>query len=379
MSESRHPTVAEIAFVLEEWAPPGTAQSYDNVGLQIGRPTQTVRKAVIALDCTPAVVQQAKDWGADLVITHHPLLFRPLDTLTDAGLVSATALALAESRIALYAAHTNLDAARDGVSFALAHALGLEDIRFLQPLDEEVLQKLVVFVPVEDADRVRRAMADVGAGRIGAYEGCAFETRGTGHFRPTTYADPHIGTAGGGPEQVDEVRIEMEVASWRLPAVLEAMRDTHPYEEVAYDLIPVKQPYRDAGIGTIGTLPTPEVLSRFLSRVSDRLKTPALRYVGDELTRVRTVAVCGGSGSEFTRTAIRAGADAFVTADITYHRYFDALGTDGMPRIALVDAGHYETEVVTEGMLREYLFDRFRAVEWRVASAPTSPVRTFVR
>jgi dinuclear metal center YbgI/SA1388 family protein len=378
MTESRLPTVADVARAIEEWAPPGSAQPYDNVGLQVGRRDRAVRRAVVALDCTPGVVRQAKDLGAELVVSHHPLLFRPARSVTGGDLVGATVLALAESGIALYSAHTNLDSARDGVSFALARQIGLEGVRFLQPLGGDVLSKLVVFVPGSHAEAVRTALADAGAGRIGAYDGCAFESRGTGHFRPTDDADPFIGRAGGPAEQVEEVRLETEVASWRLDTVLAAMREAHPYEEVAYDVVPVRQPYRCAGLGAIGTLPAAEPLYAFLSRVAERLGVRSLRHTGAASDAVRTVAVCGGSGSDLIPVAIAAGADAYVTADVTYHRFFDALGPDGSPRLMLVDAGHWETEAVAERILRDYLAARFDAVDWHLASAPTTPVRTFL-
>jgi len=372
------PTVADIASAIEEWAPPGSAQSYDNVGLQVGRADRTVSRAVIALDCTPSVVREAREAGAELVVSHHPLLFRPLKRLAAGDLVAETALSLAEAGIALYSAHTNLDVARGGVSFALARQLGLEDVRFLQPLDGDVLRKLVVFVPASHSDQVREAVARAGAGRIGAYEGCAFESPGTGHFRPSKGANPFIGEAGGPAEQVEEVRLEMEVPSWLLSRVLVALSEAHPYEEIAYDIVPVRQAYRNAGLGAVGTLPGAEPLFAFLSRVTERLGIPALRHTGAASDAVRTVAVCGGSGSDLVPAAIAAGADAFVTADVTYHRFFDVLGPDGAPRIMLVDAGHYETEAVAERLLHGFLSERFENVDWRIASAPTSPVRTFV-
>jgi len=372
------PTVAEIAAAVEDWAPPGSAKSYDNVGLQVGRSDRTVSRAVIALDCTPAVVREAREMGAELVVSHHPLLFRPLKRLVEGDLVAETTLSLAEAGIALYSAHTNLDAARDGVSFALAREIGLQDLRFLQPLDGDVLRKLVVFVPASHSDQVREALSSAGAGRIGAYEGCAFESPGTGHFRPSAGANPFIGEAGGPAEQVEEVRLEMEVPAWLLPRALAALSEAHPYEEIAYDVVPVRQEYRNAGLGAVGMLPEAEPLFAFLSRVAERLGVPALRHTGAARDSVRTVAVCGGSGSDLVPAAIAAGADAYVTADVTYHRYFDVLGPDGAPRIMLVDAGHYETEAVAERVLHGFLSGRFADVEWRIASAPTTPVRTFV-
>ena len=369
--------LAAVAAALEAWAPPGSAQSYDNVGLQVGDARRPVRRALLALDLTPAVVEEAREAGADLIITHHPLLFRPLKRLTADGFVSSLALRLAEAGIALYSIHTNLDSAPGGVSFALAEHLGLRDVRFLDPF-EDSLYKLATFVPADAFEAVREALAEAGAGRIGAYEACAFATSGEGFFRPTEHANPTIGEAGGPLERVEEMRLEVEVARWDLGRVVGALKAAHPYEEVAYDVYPIAQTYSQAGLGAVGTLPEPEPLDAFLRRVAERLEAGSLRYSGDPDARVETVAVCGGAGSSFTGRALRAGADAYVTADVTYHTFFDVLGTDGRPRMALIDAGHYETEALTEALLRDWLAARFPSVDWRRTRHRTSPMRTFV-
>ncbi|AEN73710.1 NGG1p interacting factor 3 protein, NIF3 [Rhodothermus marinus SG0.5JP17-172] len=372
-----YPTVREIAAALEAWAPPGSAQSYDNVGLQVGDPEQPVRRALLALDLTPAVLEEARALEAELIITHHPLLFRPLRQLTPDGLVSSLALRLAASGIALYSIHTNLDAAPGGVSFALAEHLGLKDVQFLAKM-EQALYKLVTFVPASHFEQVREALAEAGAGRIGNYEACAFATRGTGYFRPGDMARPFIGEPGK-LESAEELRLEVEVARWDLPRVLAAMRAAHPYEEVAYDVYPVEQPYTRAGLGAIGRLEKPEPLRDFLQRVAERLQTDSLRYVGDPDASVETVAVCGGAGADLIGRALSAGADAYVTADLTYHRFFEVLDNDGRPRMALIDAGHYETEALTEALLATWLQQRFPTVDWKRTTIRTSPVRTFIR
>lgn len=377
MAEATFPTVREIAEALEAWAPPGSAQSYDNVGLQVGDPEQTVQRALLALDLTPAVVEEAQNLKAELIITHHPLLFRPLRQLTPHSLVSSLALRLAAAGIALYSIHTNLDAAPGGVSFALATQLGLQDVQFLAKM-EQALYKLVTFVPVSHFDQVREALAQAGAGRIGNYEACAFASRGTGYFRPGDMARPFIGEPGK-LESAEELRLEVEVARWDLPRVLAAMRAAHPYEEVAYDVYPVEQPYTRAGLGAIGRLAKPEPLRDFLQRVAERLQTDSLRYTGDLEAPVEMVAVCGGAGADLIGRALAAGADAYVTADVTYHRFFDVLDVAGRPRMALIDAGHYETEALTEALLATWLQERFPSVTWQRTTVRTSPVRTFIR
>jgi dinuclear metal center YbgI/SA1388 family protein len=370
------PTIHKITAALENWAPPGSAQDYDNVGLQVGDASREVETALLALDMTPDVLEEADAAGADLVITHHPLLFRPLRGVTADGYVSRLALRLAERGIALYSIHTNLDAARDGVSFALGERLGLENVDFLTA-EDDALYKLVTFVPTDDFAEVHEALAEAGAGRIGDYEACAYAIDGTGYFRPGAGTDPHIGTAGGDLETVAERRIEMEVPRWNLGTVLGALDEAHPYEEVAYDVYPVDQPATQAGLGAIGRLPEAEPLSAFLDRVSGRLDAPTLRYAGDPDATVERVAVCGGAGSDLVGDAQAQGADAFVTADVTYHEFFEVLGADGRAEMAFVDAGHYETEALTEALLRDWLAERFSGVTFRRTETHTSPMRHY--
>ena len=372
------PTIDAIASTLAAWAPPGSAQSYDNVGLQVGDAMRSVERALIALDCTSDVIDEARAQNAQLIITHHPLLFKPLKAVTAGAGPSGLALRLAEAGIALYSIHTNLDAAREGVSFMLARQLGLEEVDYMEGLPE-ALYKLVTFVPSPQADDVHEALAMAGAGQIGRYEACAFRSQGVGYFRPGEDADPHVGAAGGPMETVEEIRLEMEVPRWARGRILEALRSAHPYEEVAYDLYPVDQSYRDAGLGTVGHLAKAEPLETFLGRVARALDAESLRYAGDPDAMIRRVAVCGGAGSSFVGRALKAGADAYVTSDVSYHTFFDVLDARGRPQVAFVDAGHYETEAAAEDLLLEHLQDAFPSVTWRRTATRTSPVRTFVR
>lgn len=268
----RFPAISDIGEALEAWAHPEWAESYDNVGLQVGDPSRRVQCGLMALDCTPAILEEAARIGAELIITHHPLLFHPLRNVTPVTFPSNLALRLAEARIALYSIHTNLDAAPGGVSIALAQQLGLEEIRFLT----------------------------------------------------------------------------------------------------------LREDGEAAGLGAIGQCTAPMPLRDLLRTVAERLSAPSLRYAGDLEAIIRTVAVCGGSGSAFTRDALRAGADAYVTADVTYHKFFDVLNNGGKPRMALIDAGHYETEVHAEELVRQWLANRFPEVSWQRATSSTNPVRTFV-
>jgi dinuclear metal center YbgI/SA1388 family protein len=367
-------TVRQIIAHLDRWAPPADKADYDNVGLQVGDPEAEASRVLVALDLTDEVLDEAERIGADLVVTHHPLLFRPLKALTPQSMSGRLALRLAQKGIAYYTSHTNLDAQHGGVSFALAERLGVGDLSVLAPAKNDQV-KLVTFVPQDAADRVREAMAEAGAGHIGDYTGCAFTSDGTGHFTPGDDANPAIGEAGGPAERVEEVRIEVEVGRGRLPGVLAAMREAHPYETPAFDVYALETTGTRVGFGAVGdleeTLPMPE----FLTIVAERLHAGALRWAGDERRFVRRVAVCGGSGSSLIGAARRAGADAFVTADLTYHQYFDA--AEGRP-MALVDAGHYETERVTERLLVGELRRAFPDLDVVRTERWTGPMRTFM-
>ncbi|MBE2187135.1 MAG: Nif3-like dinuclear metal center hexameric protein [Rhodothermales bacterium] len=369
-------TVRDLIRFLDGWAPPALQQPYDNTGLQVGNPDAEIAGAVVALDLTHAVLDEAKAQGANVVVTHHPLLFKPVKRLAPGPGPSGLAYRLAAEGIAHVAAHTNLDAIDGGVSFALAEDLGLEDVRLLDGFAGQTV-KLAVFVPESHAEAVREALAEAGAGRAGRYDACAFATPGTGTFRPLDGADPFVGTVGA-LERVDEIRLEAEVLRARLPQVLAAMRAAHPYEEVAFDVYPVERVSDSVGFGAIGTLPEAEAGAAFLARVAERLGERALRYAGDLARPVRRVAVCGGAGVDLAGKAMAAGADAYVTADVTYHRFFDVLDGAGRPAMLLVDALHYATERCAERLLADTLAAAFPSTTFRRTEIRTAPVKTFV-
>ena len=368
--------IQEITKSLETWAPRGSQQSYDNVGLHVGNPDATINKCLIALDLTPAVINEAVQHKAQLIITHHPLIFRPLKRVVQHEWHGSLIHSLIANDIGLYCIHTNLDTAYQGVSFALAKQLSLEKVSFLRPTEGAIL-KLVTFVPLNHLDLVRKALAHAGAGHIGHYEGCAFTAEGTGFFTPSSSANPTIGEAGGKEESVKEARIEVEVQRWSLQQVIKALQQSHPYEEVAYDVYSVNNKDTRTGMGAIGELSTTETLSQFLTRVSGTLSTPALRFTGNLDSKIKKVAVCGGAGSDLIDDALQAGADAYVTSDITYHRYFEVLDNAGNPKMALINAGHYETEACAESMLQSWLQDRFSSVVFLKTTLKTSPVKTY--
>jgi dinuclear metal center YbgI/SA1388 family protein len=363
-------TVADIERFFEEWSPRWTAWERDNVGLQVGDRSKAVRKILVALDVTEEVIAEALTKRVDLIVSHHPLLFRPPSSITTSDAVGKKVLSLAEKRIALFSAHTNLDFARDGVSFALARVLGLINIRFLSPLKDSLV-KLAVFVPEEHVEQVADAMAKAGGGIIGNYTSCSFRIKGRGTFRGTDAAKPFVGRAQR-LESVDEVRLEMILPRARVQAVTAAMKAAHPYEEVAYDVYTLENPNPNFGMGALGELSHPMSLKSFLSKVKKALNAESVRYAGNPRRNVRRVAVCGGSGSDLLDEAMAAGADVFVTADVRYHTFHAAKG-----RIALVDAGHWETEHVVlpsiEGRLRDVIRSSGETIRVFISEHSTNP------
>ena len=330
-------TLGKFQHLLEEWIPPATAWKGDNCGIQVGRTRSEIRNILLALDATIEVAHEAAARNANLIITHHPLLFHPLRSLTEESREGHIAIYLAEREINLYAAHTNLDCVRGGVSFVMASLLGLHGVRTLSPLTD-TLVKVAVFVPSSHLEKVAKAMHDAGGGRFTNYEECSFRSEGIGTFKGMDGAKPFIGTKGI-LEKTPEVKLEMPVETWNLRAVMAAMLREHPYEEVAYNVSPLQNENTEYGLGAIGEFLKPIPQEKLLSLVKKVFGTPFLRYTGKTTRMVKKIAVCGGAGGELVSEAIRQNADAFITADLKYHGFQDAERD-----IFLIDAGHFETE-----------------------------------
>lgn len=363
-------TVKDVESIMEQWAPRWIAWERDNVGLQVGDRSAPVRRILLCLDVTEEVVAEAVSLKTDLIISHHPLLFRPASSVTSSEAVGRMILKLARSGIALYSAHTNLDFTQDGVSVTLARTLGLQNIRFLAPLTG-YQAKIAVFVPSQSVQAVRDAMASAGAGVIGDYSKCSFQIKGQGTFLGSENSKPSVG-AKGKLESVEEVRLEMILPRASIPAVTAAMKSAHPYEEVAYDIYPLDNESVEFGMGAIGELRAAVPLRTFLKNIRKALKAEGLRVSGNPAKRVKTIAVCGGSGSDLIPQAIRSKVDAFVTADIRYHAFHEA------GDLALIDAGHWETEVpvlsVIRSRLTDALEDRRENIHVSITKIKTSPI-----
>jgi len=333
-------TVADWMDLVDGQWPWASAQSWDNVGLQVGDPADGVSRVLVSLDVTMAVVEEAASQPGTLILAHHPLLFRPLEALTPATASGRTALAAARAGVSVAAAHTNLDIATDGTgtSDPVLTALDLIDVAPLTTQPDGDRVKLVTFVPPEDLEAVIDAVTATGAGTIGDYTRCTFATRGTGTFRPGARSSPHLGSAGQ-DQAVDEWRLEVLVERGGMAAAVAALESAHPYEEVAFDLVPLL-PAPRAAIGRIGRLRQPASLTTVARRLRDHLPSPHLRAAGDPDRLIEVVATVGGAGDSLVGEALAAGADCFVTGDLRHHVTLDAVA-DGL---ALIDAGHHAVE-----------------------------------
>ncbi len=368
------PTVHDLAQLLEAAAPLAYQESYDNAGLQCGDPRAEITGVLLTLDCTPAVVAEAVRRGCNVVVAHHPVIFRPLQRLTGANEVEQTIMAALKNDVAIYAAHTNLDHVRGGVNDKLAEKLGLTKTRILAPQSGR-LARLVTYVPnrpedqtADVAGRVLGALYAAGAGQVGRYSECSFRTDGLGTFTPGAGTQPAIG-AENRPEAVPETRLEVLLPLHRQAAVLGALRRAHPYEEVAYELIKLENAHQDVGAGLVGELPQALAPAAFRARLKERLRVPVVRFTAFEKD-IKTVALCGGAGAFLIAQARAAGADAYVTGDVKYHEFFGAGG-----RLMLCDVGHFESEQFTGEVFRDLLLAGFgRTFAVLFADTPTNPV-----
>jgi dinuclear metal center YbgI/SA1388 family protein len=366
-------TLADVLALMEQWYPARWADDWDSVGLVCGDPDQRVARVLLAVDPVSAVVDEAVAMDADLLVVHHPLFLKGTTSVAATTPKGRVVHRLLGNGTALFTAHTNADAPAGGVSEAIAQALGLQDVRPLEPDPTEPLLKLTVFVPVTHADVVRRALAQAGAGRIGDYDSASFTSSGQGRFRPLAGANPAIGTVGD-LETVEEVRLEAVVRPGVVGEVLAAMRATHPYEEPAYDVVavvPSDEPHR--GSGRVGALPDPVSLRAFAALVAERLRPSAhgVRVAGSPDQQVRTVALCGGSGDFLLDAARASGADVYLTSDLRHHPASEFREAGGC---ALVDVAHWSAEwtwlPVLHARLTEALGD---TVEVVVSTTPTDP------
>lgn len=360
-------TIGEVLAELEQLAPPMLQESYDNAGLIVGQRETQATGAILCLDSTEAVIDEAINKKCNLVIAHHPIVFGGLKRFNGSSYVERVVMKAIKHDIAIYAAHTNLDNVPLGVNKRICDTIGLQHTRILAP-KRELLKKLFVFCPTANATEVRQAMFAAGAGHIGNYDECSFNSEGTGTFRGGEGTNPFVGQQGDQHHEA-ELKIEVIVPAWAERAVVRAMVAAHPYEEVAYDLVPLGNALQTVGAGMVGELPEKMSELDFLNHLKAAMQTDCVRYTPLRNKPVKTVAVCGGAGSFLLSKAIAAQADVFVTGDFKYHQFFDAEG-----KLVIADIGHFESEQFTMHLFRDLLTKKFPTFALHLTNVNTNPV-----
>lgn len=362
--------INEIIAMLDLLAPPVFQESYDNAGLICGNGNWECSGILVALDATEPIIEEAVAKGCNLVVAHHPIVFGGLRKITGRNYVEKTVIRAIKQDVAIFAIHTNLDNVRNGVNGRIASLLGLEQTRILLP-KTGLLRKLVSFVPIAYLDKVREALFAAGAGNIGAYSECSFAASGTGTFKAGAGTAPFVGQSGLRHNEA-EIRLEMIYPAFRETAVVQALIDSHPYEEVAYDLIALGNDYQEVGSGMIGQLAHSLSETEFLELLKTRFRVPVVRHSPPLNRSIQRVAVCGGAGSFMISNALQLNADAYVTADLKYHEFFDANG-----RILLADVGHFESEQYTVDLLYDILAEKFPTFAVFKTGVITNPVNYY--
>ena len=350
-----------VMNALDKAAPRHLAESWDTIGLMVGSPAQTVEKIFVCLDISEETVGQAIAKGCDMMVSHHPLFFKPLKNIRTDLPQGKLLQKIIQADMSVFSAHTNLDIAAGGVNDVLAARIGLQNTKDFVVTQEEALLKLVVFVPKAQAELVKRALGRAGAGQIGQYEDCMFSVPGTGQFLPMEGSQPFCGTKGK-MEIVEEIRIETVFPAARQRQIVRELLAVHPYEEPAYDLYPLKNTGEIFSLGRIGELPEVLTVEAFAESVKKALPSKSLRYVSAGARRIKRVALCSGSGAEFISKAAFMGADVYVTGDVRYHEAQKARES-GMH---LIDAGHFGTEMPVVNVLAAYLQKESQAGGWNV-------------
>jgi len=362
--------ISDITAELEKVAPSSLQEDYDNSGLITGEADTLITNALVCLDCTEAIIDEAIRSNCNLVIAHHPIVFKGLKRLNGNNYVERTIIKAIRNHIAIYAIHTNLDNVfYQGVNTKIAEKLGLQSCKILNT-KEGKLAKLVTFVPVAYADLVRNALFEAGTGQIGNYDACSFNTEGIGTFRGNEQSNAFVGKKGELHSE-SETRIETIFPLYLKSKILTALSTAHPYEEVAYDITLLQNSWQVAGSGMIGELPMALPSEEFLELLKRNMQTGVIKYT-PFANVIKRIAICGGSGSFLLRKAIQAGADAFVTSDFKYHDFFDAES-----KLMICDIGHYESEQFTPELIIEILRKKFVTFAPVLTKTNTNPVNYY--
>jgi dinuclear metal center YbgI/SA1388 family protein len=363
-------TVNDITRAIEDFAPLSLQESYDNAGLITGSPEKKVTKALLTLDATEEVVQEAIKLKAQMIIAHHPIVFGGLKKFNGKNYVERAVIKAIKNDIAIYAAHTNLDNVKQGVNHIIANKLGLQNQQVLRPMNNQ-LYRLHTYITKNEAEPLMKALFDAGGGNIGNYDECSFRVEGVGTFRGNDISSPKFGKKGV-RENAEEVKIEVIFPAWRKNQILKALRDGHYYEEIAYEIYPTLNVLQDVGSGMMGELRKPMKATDFLALVKRQMQTPLIKHTNLIKKEVQKVGVCGGAGFFLLPDAIASGADVFITSDIKYHQFFDADG-----KIVLTDIGHFESEHFTVELFNGILKKKFPTFATHFSTTITNPVNYY--
>jgi dinuclear metal center YbgI/SA1388 family protein len=363
--------IVDLISAIEVFAAPELQEDYDNAGLITGNAYWECSGVLCSLDVTMEVIEEAKAQNCNLILSHHPIIFRGLKRINGKNYVENIVIEAIKNDIALYAAHTNLDNVLLGVSGMIAKKLGLKDIKVLQPKNR-LLRRLITFAPLDKAEDVRKAVFNAGAGHIGQYSECSFNSEGTGTFKAEEGADPYVGEIGK-QHQEKETKIEIVYPFYMETQVVKALVKHHPYEEVAYDIFTMENIHLGIGSGVIGQLEVPMEEQKFLNLLKERFAAKGIRYTNLLGKPIQKVAICGGAGSFLLKKAISSKADIYITGDVKYHEFFDAEG-----KIVLADIGHYESEQYTVELLCDLLLKKFPTFAVLKSGVNTNPVNYLV-
>ena len=360
----------ELTSYLDSIVPLAFQESYDNSGLQVGLADKEISSALITLDVTEEIIDEAISYKCNVLVSHHPLIFNGIKSLTGKTFTEKILYKAVKHDIAIYSAHTNLDVLGNGVSRKMAEKLGLEKISILSP-SKNMLLKLITYIPESHLEKVRNALFDAGAGVIGNYDQCGFAVPGTGSFRGNEYTKPFLGEKGKIHFE-KEIRFETILFSHLKDKVIQALLEVHPYEEVAFDLYSLENTNVEIGSGCIGSFPHPMLEDEFLKYVSLVFDAKGIRYSALTGKPVKKIALCGGAGASLLNLAISSGADVFLTADLKYHDFFKTEN-----KILLVDTGHFESEKFSGEILKDLIIKKFPKFAVRFSETNTNPINYF--
>jgi len=363
-------TLQNILQEFQKWAPFAYQESYDNSGLLVGTPQQTINKALITLDITEEIIKEAIEGGFNLIISHHPIIFNGLKSLTGRSMEERVVMSAIKNDIAIIAMHTNLDNVIHGVNAILAQRIGIKNTRILKP-SSDILKKLSVFVPKNHLSVVRQAIFNAGAGHIGNYDQCSFGTEGLGTFRGLENSQPYVGKKGE-LHQEEEMKLETIFPSHLQATIIQALLQNHPYEEVAYDIFPLENLNPQIGAGLIGELSEAMEEEAFFTLLKKNINTSCIKHTAFRNKKIKSIAICGGSGSFLIGKAKSANVDVFITGDIKYHDFFNA-----DDKMIIADVGHYESEQFTKELIHDFLIEKFPKFAVQISEHQTNPIKYF--